>query len=55
MSCLSTFVAIYTAVGLSVEFLPLWMDAWGNSWVVSFPILLLITPYVRRLTKKLIT
>ena len=54
MSCLSTFVAIHTAVGFSEGFLLLWMSAWGNSWAVSFPILLLITPYVRRLTVKLI-
>jgi len=55
MSGLSTFVAIYTTVGLSESFLALWMNAWGHSWVVSFPILLVITPYVRSLTSKLIT
>ena len=43
MSCLSTFVALYTAVGLSENFLGLWLNAWGHSWAVSFPILLLVS------------
>ena len=55
MSCLSTFVALYTAVGLSEHFLGLWLNAWGHSWAVSLPILLLVTPSVRFMAKKLVT
>jgi len=54
MSCLSTFVALYTAVGLSENFFGLWLNAWGHSWAVSFPILLLVTPSVRFMAKKLV-
>jgi hypothetical protein len=54
MSCLSTFVAIYSAIGISENFFGLWMNAWGHSWAVSFPILLLVTPSVRFFAKKIV-
>jgi hypothetical protein len=30
--------------------LPGWLGAWGLSWVVAFPTVLLLLPVVRRLT-----
>ncbi len=32
----------------------LWLGAWGLSWLVAFPTLVLILPFVRRVTFQLV-
>jgi hypothetical protein len=54
MSCIASFVTLYSAVGMSESFADLWLSAWAHSWMVGFPILLLVTPSVRLITKKLV-
>lgn len=53
LSIMMTFVvsAIATArnLGLGPGFFGNWMTAWGLSWVVAFPTLLLVLPVVRRM------
>ncbi|APF38122.1 DUF2798 domain-containing protein [Chelatococcus daeguensis] len=41
-------------VGLRPEFLSLWPAAWGLSWLVAFPTLLLVTPVARRIVGLLV-
>ena len=58
LSLLMTFLVsgISTAlnVGLSAQFLALWPKAWGFSWLVAFPALLVLLPFVRRLVGLLV-
>lgn len=53
LSVLMTFVvsAIATArsLGLGPDFAAAWPSAWGLSWLVAFPTLLLVLPLVRRI------
>ncbi|WP_406600807.1 DUF2798 domain-containing protein [Microvirga rosea] len=54
LSLLMTFVvsAVSTArgVGFTPGFLSLWISAWGLSWLIAFPTLLMMLPIVRRIT-----
>ena len=53
LSVMMTFiisgVATWRSIGLTPDFVWTWMSAWGLSWVVAFPTLLLVLPLVRRL------
>ena len=54
LSILMTFIvsAISTmrGIGITPDFLHLWLGAWGLSWLVAFPTLLAVLPLVRRAT-----
>jgi uncharacterized protein DUF2798 len=58
LSLVMTFVvsAISTArgVGLTPNFPSLWMSAWGLSWLIAFPTLLMVLPIVRRTTRLIV-
>ncbi|TAJ90512.1 MAG: DUF2798 domain-containing protein [Reyranella sp.] len=53
LSIVMTFVvsgiATARSIGLAPTFAGTWMSAWGLSWVVAFPTLLVVMPIVRRL------
>lgn len=53
LSILMTFVvsciATERSLGFGPEFLATWPVAWGLSWIVAFPTLLLVLPLVRRI------
>lgn len=53
LSVMMTFVvsgiATLRSLGPTPEFLRTWPGAWGLSWVVAFPTLLLLLPLVRRI------
>jgi hypothetical protein len=46
VSGVATLVAIGPVAGVT----PLWMQAWITAWIIAFPALLLIRPFVHRLT-----
>jgi Protein of unknown function (DUF2798) len=52
LSVIMTFiisgVSTLRGVGLSPLFAATWMSAWGLSWLVAFPTLLVVLPFVRR-------
>ncbi|MGH8493966.1 MAG: DUF2798 domain-containing protein [Moraxellaceae bacterium] len=50
MTCVVSAISILRSTGLSGQFLQLWPGAWLLSWLVAFPVLLLILPVVKRLT-----
>ncbi|WP_427998309.1 DUF2798 domain-containing protein [Achromobacter sp.] len=49
MSAIVSAVATATSVGLGSDFVVTWPNAWGASWIVAFPSLLLLLPVVRRI------
>ncbi len=57
LSLLMTFVvsliSTLRALGPSPDFVRLWFGAWGLSWLVGFPTLVVVMPIVRRMTAAL--
>lgn len=53
LSLLMTFVvsaiSTWKSLGLTPLFLSTWPIAWGLSWLVAFPTLLVVLPVVRRI------
>lgn len=53
LSVLMTFIvsaiSTFKSIGLTPAFPATWMGAWGMSWLVAFPALLLVLPLVRRI------
>ncbi|MBL8574168.1 MAG: DUF2798 domain-containing protein [Hyphomicrobiaceae bacterium] len=54
LSIMMTFIisgiSTLMGVGLTPAFPAKWLAAWGLSWVIAFPTLLMVLPLVRRLT-----
>ena len=50
MSCLVSFIATLRAVGFSDRLFGKWLQSWGLSWLVAFPVVLLVLPLVRRIS-----
>lgn len=49
MSCLVSGIATLRSIGLSENFISIWMSGWGVSWIVAFPALLFVLPVARRI------
>jgi hypothetical protein len=49
MSAIVSAVATAMSVGAGPMFLVRWPSAWGASWLVAFPSLLVVLPFVRRI------
>jgi len=49
MSAIVSAVATAASVGVGPDFVINWPGAWGASWIVAFPSLLLLLPVVRRI------
>nr|WP_286049764.1 DUF2798 domain-containing protein [Rheinheimera sp. KL1] len=58
LSIVMTFVISIVTSGISLGFsdftLLRWLSAWGISWLIAFPTLLMVLPIVRELTKRII-
>ena len=54
MTCLVSFVTLVRSVGMTTELPGLWLSAWWASWLVAFPVLLVVLPLVRRVTALLV-
>lgn len=54
MSFIVSGIATLRAVGFADHLLELWMSAWGVSWIVAFPTLLIVLPIVRKLAGLLV-
>jgi hypothetical protein len=50
MTCIISLVSTLRGVGLVDGFVVLWLGSWGLSWVIAFPVLLLVLPLVRKAT-----
>ena len=50
MTCVVSAISVLRTQGFDLEALSMWPSAWGLSWCVAFPVLLLVLPMVRRIT-----
>lgn len=49
MSCIVAGISTVRGYGLEPGFVSVWMQSWGTSWVIAFPILIFVLPVVRRI------
>ncbi|MDX1526058.1 MAG: DUF2798 domain-containing protein [Pseudidiomarina maritima] len=54
MTFIVSLVSTIRAVGIPDNFMQLWPQAWLISWLVAFPVLLILLPIVKRLTKLIV-
>ena len=45
---------IYLKVGAVEGFLGIWLDAWSLSWMMAFPLILIVLPLVRNTLMKFV-
>lgn len=50
MSGIVSAISTWHSIGLTNEFLHTWLTAWPLSWVMAYPILLVVLPAARKLT-----
>jgi hypothetical protein len=51
MTCVVSFISTWRSVGFVDGFVRLWLGAWGLSWLVAFPLLLVVMPLARAATR----
>lgn len=49
MTFIVSFISTLKSLGLQPSLPAIWLTAWGLSWLVAFPTLLLVLPVVRRI------
>lgn len=49
MTFIVSFISTLKSLGLHSNLPAIWLTAWGLSWLVAFPTLLLVLPMVRRI------
>ena len=54
MTCIVSLVSTFKGIGMSPQFASKWLAAWGVSWLIAFPVLLLVLPIVRKVTAALV-
>jgi hypothetical protein len=54
MTCIVSGISTLWALGPTREFLSRWPAAWGISWLIAFPSVLVVMPLVRRITQRLV-
>ena len=55
MSCIITGVATLRAIGPNEDFVEAWLGAWAVSFMVAFPLVLVVAPAARKLVALLTT
>ena len=50
MTCIVSMVSTLRSVGPVHDFIQIWLSAWGLSWIIAFPTLLIALPLVRKMT-----
>jgi hypothetical protein len=53
MSAVISGVSTISAVGLSADLPGVWFTAWSSSWIIAFPAVLVVAPFVRRFVGRL--
>ena len=54
MAFVVSLISTLRAVGFPPGFFALWLGAWGLSWIVAFPTVMVVFPLVRRMTAALV-
>jgi hypothetical protein len=50
MTCIVSFISTLRGFGWGAGVIHVWLGSWAVSWLIGFPVLLLVLPLVRRLT-----
>lgn len=45
---------IYLKIGAAEDFLSIWLHAWSLSWLMAFPLIMIMLPIVRKLLSKIV-
>lgn len=54
MTFIVSLVSTLRGIGFTQSFLGIWLSAWGLSWLIAFPTLLVALPLVRRATRAIV-
>ena len=54
MSCLMSGVITFINLGLVDDFFALWMTAFSKAFIVAFPCVLMVVPFVKTIVGKLV-
>lgn len=54
MTCVVSLISALSSIGLAPDLLRTWLGAWGLSWLIAFPVQLLVLPLVQRLTAAIV-
>lgn len=54
MSLIVSGISTLHAIGLTPDFLRVWLGAWLAAWMVGFPAVLFTAPLVRRLVHRMV-
>jgi len=54
MTCIVSMISTLKSIGLAPNLLHVWLSAWGISWIVAFPTLLVVLPFVRKATAAIV-
>lgn len=54
MTCIVSLISTINGIGISPQLTGMWLSAWWVSWVIAFPVLLLVLPVVRKVTASLV-
>jgi len=54
MSFIVAGIATFRGIGLVDGFFGLWVSAWLPSWLIAFPVVLVVAPVARRLVGMLV-
>ena len=57
LSIIMTFIvsgiSSVSTIGVTNELILAWMKAWSQSWIIAFPVILIVAPITRNLVKKI--
>lgn len=53
MSCLMSGVITFINLGIVDNFILIWLEAYWKAFLIAFPIIFVVAPFVQKLTKKL--
>jgi hypothetical protein len=54
MTCIVSLISTVNGNGVSPQLMGMWLSAWWISWIIAFPVLLLVLPVVRTATASLV-
>ena len=54
MSFMVSGVATWNAIGFPGDFVVIWLGSWIFAWSVAFPTLLIVRPFVQKLTDAIV-
>jgi hypothetical protein len=47
MTCVVSLISTVFSIGVSDDLVQVWLSAWGLSWIVVFPLLLIVLPLAK--------